>query len=69
MKAESPKTVCCIGATAMRTRLAASRARVRFTTHRPRTRMSGRAWTTYQSVLRHSRRVGIAVTEGDAPRS
>lgn len=69
MKAESPKTVCSFGATTMRTRMAASRTRMRITTHRTRTRMSGRAWTTYQSVLRYRRRVGNAVTEGDAPRS
>lgn len=69
MKAESPKTVCSFGATTVRTRVAASRARMRIATRRTRARMSGRAWTTYQSVLRHSRRVGVAVTEGDAPRS
>ena len=42
IKAESPKTVCCIGATTMRIRMAVFRTRMRITTHRIRMRTSGR---------------------------
>ena len=41
-KAESPKTVCSIGVTTMRMRMAVSRTRMRVTTPRIRMRTAGR---------------------------